>query len=410
VTTAPAIELRDVSKRFRLRGGPQATTLKSTIVDLVRGRRTAPPAEFAALRHVDLVIEPGRMLGVIGRNGSGKSTLLKLIAGIYRPDSGAVRVNGRVAALIELGAGFHPEFTGRENILVNGMLLGLPRREVLRRLDEIVAFAELSAFIDQPARTYSSGMYVRLGFAVAVHLDPAILLIDEVLAVGDEAFARKCADRIAEFRRLGKTMVLVTHDPLAVERWCDEALWLDQGVVRALGTPRKVIDEYHQALAARESEVLAAVYEQAAGDGAQRWGGRQVEIERVKLLDGHGRERYVFEPGEPVTVSLRYRVHQAMPTVVFGFAVLRADGLWVYGTNTEIAGVSLPPLGAAGAVEIAIDRVDLIGGTYFLDVAVQGADGTAYDYHSRRYRFSMGATSRDLGVVPLRHEWRVRPD
>ncbi len=410
MTRGPAIELRDVSKRFRLRGGAHATTLKSVIVDLVRGRGASPAAEFAALSHVELTVEPGRMLGVIGRNGSGKSTLLKLIAGIYRPDSGVVRVDGRVAALIELGAGFHPEFTGRENILVNGMLLGLSRREVLRHLDAIVTFAELGAFIDQPARTYSSGMYVRLGFAVAVHLDPAILLIDEVLAVGDEAFARKCADRISEFRRLGKTVVLVTHDPLAVERWCDEALWLDRGVVRAVGTPRKVVDEYHQALAGRESEALAASYERFAADGAQRWGSREVEIERVRLLDGDGRERYVFEPGERVTIALRYRVRQPVAAAAFGFAVLRADGLWVYGTNTDIAGVSVPALGAAGGVEITIDRLELIGGTYFLDVAVQGADGTPYDYHSHRYRFSVSVTSRDLGVVRLQHQWRIRPE
>lgn len=251
--TEPAIALRGVTKQFRLRAGRGQWTLKSAVVDLFRRRRLRSADHFEALHGIDLTVMRGQSVGIIGENGSGKSTLLKIIAKIYRPDAGTVHVEGRLAALIELGAGFHPEFTGRENIIISGMLLGLSRREVLQRVDDIMAFADIGDFIEQPARTYSSGMFMRLGFAVAVHLDPDVLLIDEALAVGDEAFAKKCGDRLADFRRRGKTIVLVSHDLSAVKRWCDEAVWLSGGVVRAVGSPSTVIEAYHGALAQKEA-------------------------------------------------------------------------------------------------------------------------------------------------------------
>ncbi len=253
--TAPAaITLRGVTKSFHLRAGRAQWTLKSAFIDSFRRRPLRNANRYEALRDVDLRVMQGRSLGIIGENGSGKSTLLKIIGKVYRPDAGTVQVEGRLAALIELGAGFHPEFTGRENVAISGMLLGFSRQEVLRRLDEIVTFADIGDFIEQPARTYSSGMFMRLGFSVAVHLDPDILLIDEILAVGDEAFAKKCAERIADFRHRGKTIVLVSHDPAAVERWCDEAIWLHRGAVRATGPPPAVIEAYHRALAEKEAD------------------------------------------------------------------------------------------------------------------------------------------------------------
>jgi ABC-type polysaccharide/polyol phosphate transport system ATPase subunit len=196
-----------------------------------------------------LQVAPGRTLGIIGRNGSGKSTLLKLLAGIYRPDQGKMWVRGRVAPLLELGTGFHPEFSGRENILINGIVLGLSKREVRQRFDSIVRFADLEAVIDEPVKTYSTGMYMRLGFAVAVHADPDILLFDEILAVGDEAFQQKCADKITDFRRQGKTLILVTHDLGSVEQWSDEVIWLDNGMIQERGAPRRVIDLYREGIA-----------------------------------------------------------------------------------------------------------------------------------------------------------------
>jgi lipopolysaccharide transport system ATP-binding protein len=245
-----AIALEHVSKRFRkvvLRTG--YTTLKTSLTQLLRG--DGRPAEYVeALSDISLSIPRGMTLGIIGQNGSGKSTLVRIIAGIYTPTTGAVVTHGRVSALIELGAGFHPEFSGRENIYVNGIILGLSKREIRRRFDEIVDFAGLREFIDSPVRTYSSGMYMRLGFSVAVHVDPDILLVDEVLAVGDEAFVRKCLDKMEDFRRQGKTLVLAGHDLALIERWCDAAILLDKGRMMAEGAPPDVVAAYRDGLAA----------------------------------------------------------------------------------------------------------------------------------------------------------------
>ena len=411
----PAIELHGISKRFRAHGGRPPTTLKSAVLELVRGRRQRARDRFVALRDIDLTVEAGQTLGIVGANGSGKSTLLKLVAGIYRPDSGTVRVRGRVAPLIELGAGFHPELTGRENVVINGIILGLSQREVRRRLDAIVEFAGMGEFIDAPARTYSSGMYMRLGFAVAVHLDPDVLLMDEVLAIGDEAFARKCADRFAEFRRVGKTLLLVGHEAAIVERWCDEAVWLDHGVIRASGAPHKVIDLYRQSMSEQESDTLARSYDRPptaggigpASEGRDRWGTREIEIERVRLDDTYGNERYVYTAGEPVTLRFAYRVHRPVKRPMFGFAIVRNDGLWIYGTDTSLAKIAVPELEAAGEVEVTIDALALVAGRYFVDVAVHAADGAPYDYHSRRYPFSVRDDAAERGVTKIHHRWRI---
>ncbi len=378
-------------------------------MDFVRRRRELDASEgFDALHHIDLEVEPGRSLGIIGRNGSGKSTLLKIIAGIYRPDAGTVAVQGRVAALIELGAGFHPELTGRENVMVNGIILGLSRHEVRRRLAAIIDFADIGGFIDEPVRTYASGMFVRLGFAVAIHLDPDVLLVDEVLAVGDREFQTRCYEQIARLRQRGTTLVLVTHDALAVERWCDEALWLDGGIVRATGAPRKVIGLYHQAVARAESAAPAPGHAEPV-ERLDRWGTGEIEIVGVRLVDGAGADRHVYETGESMTVSMRYRVNEPVPNPVFGFGLVRADGIWVYGTSTAAAGVKIDDLDVAGEVRIELERLDLIAGSYYVDVAVHAADGTPYDYHSGRYRFTVQSESPDVGLVRLTHHWSIRP-
>jgi ABC-type polysaccharide/polyol phosphate transport system ATPase subunit len=239
-----AIELSNVTKVYRRYGGRQFATLKSALLQRSILRDLRPDETFPALTDVTFTVPKGVTYGVIGRNGSGKSTALKVVAGITKPTTGTVAVAGRISALIELGAGFHPEISGRENVFINGIMLGLTRREIARRFDEIVEFAELREFIDAPVKTYSSGMYMRLGFAVAIHVDPDVLLVDEVLAVGDEGFTHKCLDKFAELRRLGKTILLVTHSLGLVERFCDEALWLDGGRVQADGDPRRVVDAY----------------------------------------------------------------------------------------------------------------------------------------------------------------------
>src|SRR6188474_1299519 len=254
-----AIEVVHASKVYRrFSHKRQFATLKSALLrgSLIRDLR--PDETFAAVRDLTVEVPCGRTLGVIGRNGSGKSTLLKLVAGITKPTSGTVLVNGRISALIELGAGFHPEISGRENVFINGIMLGLSKREIARRFDEIVEFAELKDFIDAPVKTYSSGMYMRLGFAVAIHVDPDVLLVDEVLAVGDEGFTHKCLDKFAEFKRRGKTILLVTHSLGLVERFCDEAVWLDAGKKRAEGDPKRVIGSYVTDVARQEERFLIA--------------------------------------------------------------------------------------------------------------------------------------------------------
>ena len=309
-----AIELSNVSKIYRKYSGRQFATLKSALLQRSILSELSPTETFPALRGVSFAIAKGRTCGVIGRNGSGKSTALKLVAGITKPTSGTVTVAGRISALIELGAGFHPEISGRENVFINGIMLGLSRREIERRFDEIVEFAELREFIEAPVKTYSSGMYMRLGFAVAIHVDPDVLLVDEVLAVGDEGFTHKCLDKFAEFRRMGKTILLVTHSLGLVERFCDEAIWLDEGQMRSQGDPKRVVDAYLAAVEKSEDALLATTTAKAVAAVAPvpaepptampdhselqnlfqavegRWGSRQIEITGVTLS---GRRRRI---------------------------------------------------------------------------------------------------------------------
>src|SRR6202521_2157716 len=253
-----AIELVNVTKVYRRYARrKQFATLKSALLKGSLIQDLQPDEKFPALQSVSFNVAEGKTYGIIGRNGSGKSTALKLVAGITKPTSGTVTVHGRISALIELGAGFHPEISGRENVFINGIMLGLSKREVARRFDEIVEFAELQQFIDAPVKTYSPGMYMRLGFAVAIHVDPDVLLVDEVLAVGDEGFTHKCLDKFGEFKRRGKTILLVTHSLGLVERLCDEALWLDGGRLRAHGDPKRVVDEYLMDVEHNEEQLLA---------------------------------------------------------------------------------------------------------------------------------------------------------
>jgi lipopolysaccharide transport system ATP-binding protein len=413
-----AVEVEGVSKQFRRQTVQPFTTVKTAFVDSVLRRKGSErEATYQVLKDISLTVQKGEILGIIGRNGSGKSTLLKLLAGIYRPDAGRISVHGRVGALLELGAGFHPEFSGRENIFLNGIVLGLSKREVRQRLDDIVRFAELEAFIDEPVKNYSSGMYTRLGFAVAVHADPDILFIDEILAVGDEAFQQKCFDKVSEFRRLGKTIILVSHDLGSVQRWCDDVLWLEAGKVQERGMPRRVVDLYRQGIAAQEADAAIVehhrteeeIQQAVAVESSNRWGSREVEIVSVRMLYASGEEGYVFQSGEPACIRLRYKVDRRVPEAVFGMAILRSDGLCCYGTNTEIEGLLLPPLGDEGTVEVFLERMDLVAGTYYLDVAVHTIDGYPYDYHHGLYAFSMKSDLPEVGVLRIPHSWVITP-
>jgi lipopolysaccharide transport system ATP-binding protein len=413
-----AVQVEGVSKRFRRQTVQPSTTLKSAVVDFLRGRKVAEsPATFQALKDVTFAVPSGHALGIIGRNGSGKSTLLKLLAGIYRPDLGKIVVHGKVGALLDLGAGFHPEFSGRENILINGIVLGLSKREVRQHLDDIIRFAELEAFIDEPVKTYSVGMYMRLGFSVAVHADPDVLLVDEILAVGDEGFFQKCYDKLAAFRRRGKTIILVSHDLSTVSRWCDTVVWLENGSVQDQGMPQRVVDLYRQHVAAQEAEVAVGEHLRIAEEvrqapeveTANRWGSREVEIVAVKMFHSSGQERYVYQSGESVRVVIHYRVHRPVPDTAFGIALMRSDGLWCYGTNTAVEELLLPPLGEEGDVEVLLERLDFVAGTYYFDVAVHALDGYPYDYHHGLYSFAVKSDLQEIGVCRIPHSWTIKP-
>jgi ABC-type polysaccharide/polyol phosphate transport system ATPase subunit len=446
----PAIELKDVSKIYRRYSGRKFATLKSALLQRSILRDLSPTETFPALQHVSFSVAPGRTYGVVGPNGSGKSTALKLVAGITKPTSGTVIVNGRVSALIELGAGFHPEISGRENVFINGIMLGLSRREITHRFDEIVGFAELEEFIDAPVKTYSSGMYMRLGFAVAINVDPDVLLVDEVLAVGDEGFTHKCLDKFAEFRRHGKTILLVTHSLGLVERFCDEALWLDSGRVRAHGDPRRVIDAYLAAvekgeealLASTTAKALAAVSAPASESpkGAQpagpapaelqpaderpsrpelqdmfravegRWGSREIEITEVTLLDHAGQPSFVFHSGDAMSVRLKVSAHAPAHDFVFGVSLFNVDGVCCYGTNTFIEEMDPQRLDGNVEVTLAIDSLDLVEGTYKLDVAVHTCDGYPYDYHRLLYTFRVKSRTPDVGIYRPHHRWLFSGD
>jgi ABC-type polysaccharide/polyol phosphate transport system ATPase subunit len=419
----PAITLDRVFKIYRRYSGRHFATLKSALLQRSILRDLRPGEAFPALTDVSFTVPKGSTFGVVGRNGSGKSTALKLVAGITKPTTGVVRVEGRISALIELGAGFHPEISGRENVFINGIMLGLTKREIQDRFDEIVDFAELRDFIDAPVKTYSSGMYMRLGFAVAINVDPDVLLIDEVLAVGDEGFTHKCLDKFSEFRRRGKTILLVTHSLPLVERFCDEAIWLDGGRALAHGDPKRVVDAYLTKVEEGEGQLLAATTARAVETAAEeavpanmfeategRWGSREVEITGVTLIDREGQPSFVFHAGDPMSITLAVRAARPVGDFAFGIGVFNADGVCCFGTNTDIESMESAQLSGDGEVTFAVDSLDLVEGTYKLDVAVHKRDGAPYDYHRLLYTFRVKSRTHDVGIYRPRHQWRFSPN
>ena len=430
-----AIEASGVTKVYRrFSNRRQFATLKSALLKGTLLRDLHPDETFAALRNVSFAVPQGSTYGIIGRNGSGKSTMLKLVAGITKPTEGSVRVEGRISALIELGAGFHPEISGRENVFINGIMLGLSKREITKRFDEIVEFAEVKDFIDAPVKTYSSGMYMRLGFAVAINVDPDVLLIDEVLAVGDEAFTHKCLDKFAEFRRRGKTILLVTHSLNLVEKFCDDVLWLDSGRIRGEGDPRRVVSAYITDVAKTEEKNLAALdararervdhaaptsvgaASEAAGSAIEppanmfmasegRWGSREVEIVDVRILGEDGAAKQVCQSGEAVSIQMTVRAHKKVEDVVFGVGVFNADGVCCYGTNTDIEELEIAEFSGEQTVTFRIKSLDLVEGTYKIDVAAHRVDGYPYDYHRLLYSFRVKSHTKDVGIYRPPHTW-----
>jgi len=397
--TVPAISVDEVSKRFRLYH-ERNQTLKSALLQ----RKRATYEEFWALRGVGFEVPEGTTLGLIGENGSGKSTLLKCMARILRPDGGRIEIRGKVSALLELGAGFHPELSGRENVYLNASILGLSRKEVDRKLDTIVDFAGLTRFIDTPVKNYSSGMYVRLGFSVAVSVEPDVLLVDEVLAVGDEQFQARCRDKFAELKAQGKTIVVVSHALGTVRSLCDTVAWLRGGTLHELGPAAAVADRYIE-------DVRHA--ERGEGPASSRSGSGDGRIERVELLDRRQRATDSVRTGDAMTVRMHYTVDRPISEPVFGMAIHTADGLQVTAVTSKEAPALACRLEAPGHVDLDVANLTLLPGTY--DVTTWISDLTAshtYDFRHHALRFVVDAGPADgsyEGIITLGGRWSNAP-
>jgi ABC-2 type transport system ATP-binding protein len=391
-----AVEVIDVSKKFRL-FKERNNSLKATIM---RGRRVIAE-DFWALKDVSFEVFEGETFALIGENGSGKSTMLKCLTKILRPNQGTVNVNGKVSALLELGAGFHPELTGRENVFLNGAILGLSQKELKRRFEEIVDFAGVGAFIDEPVKNYSSGMYVRLGFSVAINVDPDVLLVDEVLAVGDEAFQRKCNEKFADLRGQGKTIVLVTHGLGIVQNLCHRAAWFSHGHLMLVGRPREVIEAYTQTV---------QVDRQLDEQGHTRWGSGEGRIVGVELLDAAGRPVTRVNSGAAVSFRLHYQMRHAIEQPVFGLSIHTIDGYEVSTLRSRDVDCVPEKLSGEGYAEVSFDPIRLLPGTYDLTLSLTDYTSLhAYDVRSDVLRFDVerGAFREEAGVVALGGQWRI---
>lgn len=392
------VRVEKLSKRFRVYH-QRSETLKQALVD----RRRSRYAEFWAVQDADFEVQEGETFGIIGTNGSGKSTLLKCVAGILTPDRGRVSVQGRLASLLEVGAGFHPDYSGRENIYLNGAILGLPRRYINSVLDEIVAFAELEQFIDNPVRNYSSGMYTRLGFSIAIHMDPDILLIDEVLAVGDEAFQRRCMDHIEGMRNAGRTLLFVSHAADTVRKLCHRCLWLDGGKEQLLGLTAEVVDAYQDELSRREAEAL-----RAAGQVTSATGWMGVQITGVSALGDGGREG-ICRTGESLTVRIGYESPSQLARPRFRVSIRSSEGVEVVAVQTDdldLGDRALPP---SGQVNLLIPELPLLDGVFGIRVEIEDiASGRNYVTLDRPQSLRVhGQGRRERGIALPGHSWEL---
>jgi lipopolysaccharide transport system ATP-binding protein len=410
-----AIIVENLSKIYRRYHTDRPSTLQEAVL---RGLRRIRPAEHLyALKEINFSVTRGEMLGIIGQNGAGKSTLLRLIGGVGRPNTGSIEIKGRIGALLDLGAGFHPELTGRENVFISGVISGLTRREVIERFDSIVAFAELEAYIDRPLRTFSSGMQMRLAFAVAVHIDAEILLIDEVLAVGDAAFQQKCLDRIGQFTRGGRTGILVSHDLSMVKKLCDQAIWLQQGQIVAHGPANVVVDDYlAQIKNETERRTPADHPTRQMTTGAtlevnrNRFGSFELEIKDVSLCNASGRPVKQIESGSPLRIDIAYEAPHQIQAPIFDVTISREDELVCFKTDTLSAGVMLPSVEGSGILSLQIDRLDLEGGRYYIDVGAYEREWAyAYDYHWRAHQLEIISDSGrgNGGLLRPPNHWRI---
>jgi lipopolysaccharide transport system ATP-binding protein len=405
----PAVRVDHVTKLYRRYGRKRSVgSLKSALLSGLGARALSSDDAVPALVDVSFTVAPGESLGVIGANGSGKSTLLKLLAGIFRPTSGQVAVEGRLAALLELGAGFHPEISGRENLEIGGLLLGLTRRQIAERFDAIVSFAGVEEFLDAPVKTYSSGMAVRLGFALAAYSDPDVLLVDEVLAVGDEAFSRRCLEKFDEFEKAGKTLVFVSHDLSLVAERCRRAVWLDRGRVAFDGPSTETVARYRESVAA-DGERRRLGEPPARSSPAPvtgRVGSGAASVEGVRLLDGGDKPVARIASGQPAALEMEVRAGRPLSDFVFGFAIQTVSGAAVFGTNTDLDGFEAEDFGGSASARLELAACALAPGVYSVDAAVHARDGSPYDYRRDVLRFEVTGDRPAAGVWSPPRVWR----
>jgi homopolymeric O-antigen transport system ATP-binding protein len=402
---ARAIEVTSAAKRYRRYRSDRPTTLKEAAL---RGFRSVRGERFWALRDVSFVIEEGKTVGLIGANGAGKSTLLRILAGVERPDEGTVAISGRVGALLELGSSFHPDLTGRENVILSGVIAGLTRCEARARLDDIVAFAQLEEFIDSPLRTYSSGMVTRLAFSIASNVDPDVLMVDEALSVGDISFQQRCIDRLHEFKRAGVTIILVSHDPNRIRDLCDEVMWLRGGRVAAYGPPMEVTARYVQSQAERtisSTPAGVAVAYTPAGvllePHRNRFGSLEATIEAVHVRDAWGDECTRLSSGAGLRVDVAIAVPESAFPCHVGVTVRRADNLICMDTYTTLES-------PADRVRLDVERLDLGAGEYALDAGIYSEDWSkTYDYHYGAYPLSISGPGSGSGMMAPPVAWHI---
>ena len=402
-----AIKIRGLKKTFRVYYD-KSNSLKDSILFWKRNRHETR----TVLDGIDLDIKKGESVGLIGHNGCGKSTLLKLMTKILYPDQGTIEVNGRVSSLLELGAGFHPDLSGRENIYNNASIFGLSRKEIDSRFDDIVDFSGLGEFIDNPVRTYSSGMYMRLAFSVAINVNADILLIDEILAVGDANFQAKCFNKLKEIRKNGTTIVIVSHSLGQIEQFCDKSVWIHEGKVKAEGIPYDIHMEYLDYMGAvRKKNALlsgmtAVQREEVEGSDRLRWGSGEVRISEVHAYNDQDEEQLIFKTGESIRFTVDYKVKEKVEDAVLGIGIFRLDGLNVFGTNTRIEKFKDFNIEEDGRFEMTLNNVELLPGQYVVGFSVEYGDGIPVDYWKTACEIEIVSDRGVAGAFYLPHEWK----
>ena len=412
-----SIEVRHVTKNFKVYFD-KGTELKEKLLFWKRNAYE----NRTVLDDISFSVKKGEAIGLVGKNGCGKSTTLKMLTKIIYPNKGEIEMKGRVSSLIELGAGFHPDMTGRENIYTNASIFGLTKKEIDARLDEIIRFSELEEFIDNPVRTYSSGMYTRLAFSVAINVDADILLIDEILAVGDANFQAKCFNKLREIKAEGTTIVIVSHSLGQIEQICDRSIWIKKGHIEMEGNPKDVHMEYLNYMneeridrlerertenQIREMQERKEKEEQEKRKNQKRYGSEDAKFTNIRMIDIDGKEQSTFKTGDTMILDLDYHVEKSVVDAVFGFGIFRNDGLWCYGTNTRIDRMDNFDIEKDGNFKVTISDLNLIPGQYWCDITIEFGEGNPVDYYKQAMKFEVVSNVADVGVSRLPHKWEL---